>query len=102
MLACHALTCRQSTGVRVHVQFINAAVRMSSGSLGIGGLGTFSSEQLPESMGLGPSSSALNIAALNPADSGRLPDLSPQNPAGSGRYAQTEGAMMKTHQEIEH
>ena len=50
------------------------------------GLGTLGSEQLPESLGLGPSSSALNIAALNPAGSGRLPDLSPLNPAGSGRY----------------
>lgn len=68
------------------MQFINAAVRMGSGSLGMVGLGTFGSEQLPESLGLGPSSSALNIAALNPAGSGRLPDLSPLNPAGSGRY----------------
>lgn len=68
----------------MRTQFLNAAVRMGSGSLGL--LGTFGSEQLPDSL-LGPSSSALNIAALNPAGSGRLPDLSPLNPAGSGRCA---------------
>ena len=72
----------------LHAQFVNAAVRMGSGSLGIGGLGTFGSEQLPESLGLGPTSSGLNIAALNPAGSGRLPDLSPLNPSGSGRYVE--------------
>ena len=69
----------------VHAQFLNAAVRMSSGSLGMGGLGTFGSEQLPDSLGMGGSSSALNIAALNPAGSGRLPDLSPIGRVSSGR-----------------
>jgi hypothetical protein len=69
----------------MHVQFLNAAVRMSSGSLGMGGLGTFGGEQLPDSLSMGGSSSALNIAALNPAGSGRLPDLSPTGRVSSGR-----------------
>jgi len=62
---------------------------MGSGSLA--GLGTFGSGQLTEGLGLAGagigSSSALNIAALNPAGSGRLPDLAPLNPTGSGRWA---------------
>lgn len=59
---------------------------MGSGSLGLPGMGSFGSGQLAEGLGLIGSSSALNIAALNPAGSGRLPDLAPLiNPAGSGR-----------------
>ena len=56
------------------VQFLHAAARMGSGSLSLAGLGSFGSGQLAE--GLGPlglpgSSSSLNIAALNPAGSGK-------------------------------
>ena len=55
-------------------QFLHAAARMGSGSLSLAGLGSFGSGQLAE--GLGPiglpgSSSSLNIAALNPAGSGK-------------------------------
>jgi hypothetical protein len=62
---------------------------MGSGSLGL--MGSLGSGQLAEGLGLAGvgigSSSALNIAALNPAGSGRLPDLAPLNTAGSGRRA---------------
>ncbi len=62
---------------------------MGSGTLSLGNLGSLGSGQLAEGLGLAGtgigSSSALNIAALNPAGSGRLPDLAPLNPAGSGR-----------------
>ncbi|BDA47047.1 probable bZIP transcription factor 11 at N-terminal half [Coccomyxa sp. Obi] len=72
-------------------EFLHAAARMGSGSLSLAGLGSLGSGQLAEGLGLAGtgigSSSALNIAALNPAGSGRLPDLAPLNPAGSGRLS---------------
>jgi hypothetical protein len=56
-------------------QFLHAAARMGSGNLSLPGLGSFGSGALTEGltpMGLGgPSSSTLNIAALNPAGSGK-------------------------------
>ncbi len=69
-------------------QFLHAAARMGSGSL-MGAMGSLGSGQLAEGLGLAGvglgSSSALNIAALNPAGSGRLPDLAPLNTTSSGR-----------------